>query len=419
MNTSRSLGVPAAMSLAAVVAALGLAACNHSLGPADFADAPPSVAFKAWQPGPGDTCPLAVHQKYSTLGPDGKVYPTWHPPVDPETGCTFGHEHGRDPHGSNLYKEVGDIPLGYANEQLDTYAPDGQRHEDHYGHKYEWENDVPMRVAGAGSGVVAVKCDILYKLHQGTHSKDAFTNNLHELVYHARCTDGTELHMTVMAAIGTPGEFTRTCDGARVQVGPATPANSPRGGGQRVIPDISCVTQFMLVGDGKQSNYDNALHESWQQSQSIRTEDGRTIASIDPYFQVNSPSRFYDPGKSDLTGRPIDMCYFVETNGDRARGGLCASATQNGSVAGIVYDDPRSPFNGVRRFMDMNSLTLNNEGGNTVWYTDPFGGHAQSSPFSGSIRQFVASRDNRGLGLSGPQIGSNRNYGGPGVHPPN
>ncbi len=406
------LGTPAA-------AVVILAACgDSSVAGLDPNGAQASVAYLAWKPGPNDTCPIAVHQKYSTVGPDGKLYPTWHPPVDPETGCTFGHEHGRDPHGSNLFGKVGDLPLGYANEQLDTWDPSGRRHEDHFGHKYEWENDVSMRVASAG-GVLSVKCDIMYKLHQGTHSKDAFTNNLHEVVYHASCTDGTEVHMTIMAAIGTPGEFTRTCDGAHIQVGTATPANSPHGGGQRVIPDMTCVQRHLLVPSGSVSDDRAALHESWQQSLVLRTPEGKVLASMNPYFQVFQPSRFYDPAKSDITGRPIDMCYFVEANGDQARGGACGAATQNGSLTGIVYDDPRSPFNGVRRVFDMNSLNVENADGPTVWYTDPFGGHAKTSPFPGSIRQFLARIDNTGLDLSGPGIGSNRNYGGVGVHPPN
>src|SRR6267143_751468 len=82
----------------------------------------------------------------------------------------------------------------------------------------------------APGALFAVRCDVLTKLHQGTHSKDAFTNNLHELVYHIRCSDGTEMHITMLAAIGTPGQFTRSCDGAAIAVGPATPANSPDGG---------------------------------------------------------------------------------------------------------------------------------------------------------------------------------------------
>ena len=401
-----------------VISALTAGCGEASLAGLDPDTQPHSVAFDAWQPGPGDTCPISVHQRYAAKGPDGKLYPTWHPPVDPETGCSFGHEHGRDPHGSNLYASVGDIPLGYANEQLDTYDPAGKRHEDHFGHKYEWDNDVQMRVANGG-GVLSVKCDIMYKLHQGTHSKDAFTNNLHEVVYHARCTDGTEVHMTIMAAIGRAGEFTRTCDGAHIQAGTPNPANSPNGGGQRVIPDITCVERHLLVGDGQSSDVDKALHESWQQSLAIRTDDGRTLAGMDPYFQVFLPSRFYDPAKGDVTGRPIDMCYLAEANGDRAHSSLCNTATQNGTIAGVAYNDPRSPFNGVRRVLDVNSLDINNPDGPTVWYSDPFGRHAATSPFPGSIRQYVAKINNTGLDLSGPGIGSNRNYGGPGVHAPN
>src|SRR6478736_2448808 len=46
-------------------------------------------------------CPAWVHARYTTAGPDGKQYPTWHPPIDPEFGCLFGHEHGADPRTAN------------------------------------------------------------------------------------------------------------------------------------------------------------------------------------------------------------------------------------------------------------------------------------------------------------------------------
>ena len=101
-------------------------------------------SYGLWTPGPRDDCTAAIHNSYSVVGPDGKLYPTWHPPVDPVTGCSFGHDHGRDPRGSALYAAVGPIPFGYANEQLDVYDPANPRHEDHFGHKIEWENNVPM-----------------------------------------------------------------------------------------------------------------------------------------------------------------------------------------------------------------------------------------------------------------------------------
>src|SRR5207248_9611435 len=114
------------------------------------------------------------------------------------------------PRGSALYAEVGPIPFGYANEQLDVYDPANPRHEDHCGHKIEGENDVMMRFGSAAAGsLFEIRCDVLAKLHQGTHSKDAFTNNLHELAYHIRCTDGTRLDLTQVVREGVDRKSTR------------------------------------------------------------------------------------------------------------------------------------------------------------------------------------------------------------------
>ena len=108
--------------LAALLSGAALA-CDANESPTDPGleippDAPASRALGLWEPYGPDTCTPAIHESYAVVGPDGKVYPTWHPPVDPATGCTFGHEHGRDPRGSDLYDEVGPIPFGYANEHL-------------------------------------------------------------------------------------------------------------------------------------------------------------------------------------------------------------------------------------------------------------------------------------------------------------
>jgi hypothetical protein len=404
---------------AAALLALAVMACgtDEPTGPAP--SLAPARAFGLWTPGPNETCTKEQHDAFFAVGPDGKKYPTWHPPNDPVTGCRFGHEHGRDPRGSNLYGRVGPMPFAYANEQLDIWDPQNPRHEDHVGHKVEWENDVRMHVgSNVAAPLVDVRCDVLVKLHQGTHSKDAFTNNLHELIYHIRCNDGTAMHVTMMAAIGTPGEFTRSCNGEqRVFVGPPTPLNSPRGGGHRIIPDKECVLQHMLVGGTRDGNF-GVLHESWQTSNQIKREDGHAIASFDPYFQVPLPSRYYDAAAPNLVGRPVDMCYFTEPNGDRARGGPCEEATSNGQIPGVSWDDPRSPFNGVRRFVDINGNHIDNEDGPAVWYTDPFGRHGKTSPFPGSIRQVVAKVHNT-LNPHGPGLGHHRNYGGPGVRAPN
>lgn len=289
----------------------------------------PSRAFGLWTPGPNDTCTQEQHDQYAVVGPDGKLYPTWHPPVDPASACTFGHEHGRDPRGSDLYRVIGDMPFGVANEALETYDPTNPRREDHVGHKIEWENDVRMQVkTGVAAAILEVTCDVMIKLHQGTHSKDAFTNNLHEMAYHIRCNDGTEAHLTFLAAIGTPGESVRSCNQEEhVKAGAPTPANSPNGGGKRIIPDAGCVQQFLVMNGGNSSDFGTGLHESWQTSNDIRTAEGRSLASFDPYFQVNFPSRYYDPAQPTLVGRPIDLCFLPSA---RARGGPCQESIRNG-----------------------------------------------------------------------------------------
>ncbi|UCD25006.1 MAG: hypothetical protein JSW51_03530, partial [Gemmatimonadota bacterium] len=100
--------------LSALALCLVLVSCesDNALSPTNSAGF--SRAYDIWQPGPDDTCTREIHNQYSVVGPDGLLYPTWHPPIDPATGCSFGHDHGRDPSGSALYGEVGPIPFGLA-----------------------------------------------------------------------------------------------------------------------------------------------------------------------------------------------------------------------------------------------------------------------------------------------------------------
>ncbi len=371
-----------------------------------------AVAYGIWTPTGTDTCPATVHDQYSTVGPDGLRYPTWHPPVDPETGCRFGHEHGRDPAGSDLSGAVGAIPFGYANQHLVEGGFGAPRNEDHVGHKVEWENDLLMSVGGAGSAVLSVECDVLVKMHQGTHSPDAFTNNLHEVAYHIRCSDGTGFSATLLTPIGTPGELVVGCDrGVHLTAGTASPDISPDGGGKRAIPEARCIRERILEPEDGRPRFDSALRESWEISASLRRENGRVLASFNPYFQVMDPSRFYDETAGSGLARPIDLCYRPEL----------AEADRCESLAGdsVAWDDPRSPFKGVRRFVDINGNRVRNADGPEVWYTDALGRNGRTEPFPGSIRQWVALRDNVGLDIGGRVIGRDRDYDAPGVRAPN
>lgn len=372
-----------------------------------------AVAFGVWSPGPNDTCSAEIHDQYATLGPDGLRYPTWHPPVDPATGCTFGHEHGRDPSGSDLHGIVGPIPFGYANQHLEAGGFGAPRNEDHVGHKVEWENDMMMSVGDdGGSAALSIECDVLVKMHQGTHSPDAFTNNMHEVVYHVRCSDRTGFSVTVLSPIGTAGELIAGCDRERhIPAGTANPPISPDGGGKRAIPDAACVQERVLNPSDGRPRFDSALRESWEISVSLRTAQGRTLASFNPYFQVMDPSRFFDAGSTGNLARPIDLCYVAGVQGEDRCEGLPTDT--------VSWNDPRSPFKGVRRFVDVNSNRIRNSEGPSIWYTNSLGREGRTEPFPGSIRQYVAVHDNETYDLHGPVIGRNRDYDGPGVHAPN
>jgi hypothetical protein len=268
-----------------------------------------------------------------------------------------------------------------------------------------------MQVGEGGSAAISVRCDVLVKMHQGTHSRDAFTNNMHEVAYHIRCSDGTGFSATLLTPIGQAGELTASCDREReIYAGVPTPPTSPDGGGHRAIPDVACIQRHVLDG-GTQPRFDQALHESWEISASLRAANGRTLVSFNPYFQVTDPSRYYDPSLANATARPAELCNMA-TLRDRDR---CRGLPESG----VSWDDPRSPFKGVRRFVDVNGNAIRNEGGATIWYTDALGRNGRTEPFAGSIRQWVAAHDNEGLDLHGAEMGRNRSYNAPGVRAPN
>ena len=118
--------------------------------------------------------------------------------------------------------------------------------------------------------------------------------------------------------------------------------------------------------------------------------------------------------------RTVDACFEVEANGDRANADVCEESSDGGNLTSLAFDDPRSVFNGAQRFVDINSIRISNAEGPKIWYTDKFGKNAQTTPFEGSIRQFISKVENdRAVNPSGPAIGRDRNYGEGVVHAPN
>lgn len=412
-----------------------------------------SKAYDLWNPDPRwDTCSKEIHNKYVVTGPDGKIYPTWHPPVDPETGCTFGHEHGRDPRQSRIWPKIQEfyaydanqngvieqserdkagLPFGYVNETLDEYTAANNltytRHEDHVGHKVEWGDSVPFHV-NSGPGQVKIdtglRCDYLSKMHQGVHSKDAFNNNLHEILYAASCTDGQEIRLSVMGKFGKVGQFQRLCDpiGDRRTIintgfdntNPAYPGNT--GDGDRALQDRDCTYNYFLVPSGK---FSPNPYEAWPVNISITSATGQTVLTgINLLFDVLDPIRYFDPSRQNRVAYFTELCYEVKPNGDRFRGGTCS-----GIPAGISWDDPRAPHRGLNRGVYFKpATTINNANGPQVWYTDPFGGSGRSTNFPGALKQLIVQRNlDYGRQFNGNPVPEViiRYHAGQGVHGPN
>ncbi len=409
-------------------------------------DVPTSFAYRErnWTPTAHDTCSAELHRSFSVVGPDGKLYPTWHPPtvVDPATGqtCTFGHEHGDDPASSDIFEWVTDhlnsstargrgVPFGYVSEALDVYGPangTATRHEDNVGHKIVVADDVRL-VSTSPRGYVrdatgqTITCDVLMKVHQGTHSGDALINNAHELLYAARCTDGTEIISSTMTRFGAANEFHRSCDGTRVETAGSVLPDGP--GGQRLIPDQTCIDRDVLVPAGRTSSI-WALYEVWRSANDITRPDGTVLASFDPWFGVRNPARAHAGGVNALFCDLVDVPGSVDpSDGGTARGYPFDEVTAYETATGqqLAKTDPASPFDGAQRDFYLHTTQVTNAGGPTTWYTDPYGGGAVTTPGPGLIRQHLSSTSNGSWpDLERRSFGLERDYGaGNGVHAPN
>jgi hypothetical protein len=421
---------------------------------------PNSAAMGRWTPNTDfDTCSQAFHDTYFVIGPDGKKYPTWHPPTatDPATSqaCSFGHEHGRDPRGSALWdslrnhyafdannngtidtseRDASGVPFGYASEQLRAYnasngIPNANRDEDHVGYKIAWENGIARtRTVNGQVQTFDLSCDALTMLHQETHSADAYASNLHEVVSAIDCSRGADaarfggkVIVAAMATFGNPGEFTiafANGDFSTLRFGVPQPTASPTGGAERgrVIPTADTVYANVLVRIGQTSDFTAGLTETWYSGLALSRTDGSELVFVDPSYSVASPSRYFDVAQFTGVSRTIDLCYIgISASGvliddplrafeivRQARGPECSAIAPNGPftqrINRIAYDDPRSVFNGCRRHVTLGTTRITNGGGSTLWYSDPYGRATRAASFTGGVKQFIGVINNSTAG---------------------
>ena len=386
------------------LALLALAACASQDNLIEPGDALPSRAFGTWHPGPHDTCTQEQHDAYSVIGPDGKAYPTWHPPTGPG-GCSFGHEHGRDPSGSDLYADLDGLPFGYANEMRALEDPANPRDEDHVGHKVEWENDRRARAVGRGHH----DCDDGLRRPAQAAPGHPLEGRLHQQSPRAG------LSRSVRGRHRNPRDLAR---GDRPTRGVRTQLRADRARRRRVTH-----TRQFPGGLRRQAYSRPHLHRALharppgravrlcvgparelaglQLGRAGRRARARVLQSLLPGRSAEPilrPRRWPRPwvGRSTSATRS-------RRPASAQSGGPCAASTGSGTVAGLAFDDPRSLFNGTSRSVDINAIRVSNPGGPAVWYTDALGHRGSPTPFRGSIRQVIASVDRYiGVDIGGP-----------------
>lgn len=344
-----------------------------------------------WEPTRLGECSKAIHDTYFMVV-DGVKYHAFHPPTDP-SGCPFGHEHGQD---------VG-FPFGVVdNLSLLGNMP---RLEDHVG--YKGTNLPPSIFTPQGNvlPVAPITCWGAILIHQGTHSPDAFQNNLHEVRQRMECDNGLAFEVMFFAAIGRAGTMMQECSPqVRIATNPPVPANSPvtalpgaPGGsmGDRFISTQNCI---------ERSRPDYG--EIWKGQNITLGPTGTVMVRPVTYWFVGNPSRFR---KADGTlGRTIDQCYRVVGGLFQTISNPCLNLRRDMAGVPVSWDDPRSPWDGASRNIKFNDFSVNAPDSGITWYTSTDGRRASMAYSDDTpLRQWARGSHPQAKAWLGPTIGTN------------
>jgi len=376
---------------------------------------------------------IKIHDRFWTKAPNGKAYHTWHPAITTlqKHGkvCDFGHEHGYDPKLANsvagieitgitsqlhdhlhLFDDVFEYSGGYPPFGFTVDVANGARHEDHVGHKIT----VAHYRAGLGTSTsggatqydAGFECVWLSKIHQGSHSMDAFSNHLHEYFLTIRCLDGmnsagnlnntigTEFSIKAVFTYGEPNQFKDMKTGLVHQY---TDFVDPNGNDLHAAHQTSPIgftpnnREFMSPAQFMEHKTleEVAQIDLWTEHVKILVHpnsDNKII--ISPYYIVNNPSRIinpqqfkFNPNGPDKISRTIDLCY--DSSGAKITDYKYCSAAPSLLNELQGWKDPQSPFKGNYRAVNFKNVTVQFDQGtlfDSDFCTDAFGGNPSSVP---------------------------------------
>lgn len=390
----------------------------------DLDNRPASQSMARWTPSTDtakhpNECSQAIHDSFYVVGPDGRRYPTWHPPRDPATGCWFGHEHGENPANSALWNDLrrhfawdangngsiddseafssrSGIPFGYAAEY--GGAPALIPHDSY---KIAFVDNLarPRLVNGVATDA-GLRCNHLIAWSQDTQTARPFTEALHPLIYASDCTGSGD-------TAGYPGKLILSVM-ADYGSNLAPPPRSGEAAAARLFPEAGAqVFPSAFVAAGATSDLPAALLERWDTIVSLRSTAGAELARINPGVEHRAPSRYRDGGNAVAS---IELCYSgLDSSGlvvsDPAQAGRilrqvrgsgtdCARLPRTGPATPlsqrVARDALDAQFKGCNRQVIHRSQSIANGIGPTTWYSSPTGADARTQPFAGSLRQFIA-----------------------------
>lgn len=279
--------------------------------------------------GPDQLCPATVHDLYTTIGPDGNTYPTWHPVYDRRHSCAFDHEHGSDPADYVGIDAAGLPAFGYTAAQAGVT-------ESHAGYKIYVSND---DLNGHAWMITA---------HQDTSTPERVLQQYHTLDWHISSTTGQPLvSLHVLADFGSayancvPGEV----------ISPAQTPNPYQVSQQRSVVTSGCAA--------------STAYESWVAAVNIAG-----VFEASPLLDVQNPVTAVDPHNISAQ---YPVCQFRSDDDRCDPPDLPGAAPWRGTIRGVVH-----PGQYVHNT------------GEEILFTDAFGAPVdQGAP--GAILQFLTS----------------------------
>ncbi len=296
---------------------------------------PTQTALPVTTPVAGQPCPLAVHDSSTTTGPDGKLYPTWHPPVDPTTGCFFGHEHGDDPRTSLASNTM--PAFGYIGGLVGDNEP-------HVGFKVHLLKAGTLDTDGG-----IIPADIRLVFHQGTSGLGRYTTQFHSMQYDAIWRDGSGREMHLMGMADTGGYAGSVCS---------------RQGNGKTIPEVPCQDPY----------------EIWNLSFDVKVP-GEFVGPMQSRISASAAFAAFDPIVLRHPQSPNTPVYSQDYFTNVA-----------GWQPGVDPFSDRAIFRGCQREVYGGPSFWHNAGRPTTYYTDAYG-NVVAGPGPGVIEQRVSAVD--------------------------